>query len=175
MRTIVVVGAGTMGRTHIKAYQSMEQVHLKAVVELDREKAMRAAGEDTAIYPTLEEAVQAEGHFDIIDVCLPTYLHEVFVKKAADFGAHVICEKPLALQAQVAKELIAYCESRQVKLFVGHVVRFFPEYQQAKRLIGEAAHEQVGVVHTSRRSSHPKGWDGWYTDSEKKAEVSRLI
>jgi UDP-N-acetylglucosamine 3-dehydrogenase len=62
------------------------------------------------------------GQVDIVDVCLPTYLHKTYVKKAADVGKHVICEKPLARTLDDAREMIEYCRVKNVRLFVGHAI-----------------------------------------------------
>jgi predicted dehydrogenase len=104
---------------------------------------------------------------EIVDICLPTYLHKDFVKKVADLGKHIICEKPLARSLVDAREMIDYCKEKNVQLFVGHVLRFFPEYVRAKELVDSEKLGPIGVVRTSRGGIFPTGWNDWYADYQK--------
>ncbi len=63
--------------------------------------------------------------------------------------------------------MIAYCEQKEVSLYVGHVVRFFPEYQKAKQAIDEGAIGQVGVVRTTRGGSYPVATEDWYANTDR--------
>ena len=58
---------------------------------------------------------------------------------AAAAGKHIICEKPLARTLAQAQDMIRVCRAAGVKLFVAHVVRFFPEYALAKAQIDQRA------------------------------------
>ncbi len=103
-------------------------------------------------------------HIDIVDVCVPTFLHKSYVMKAADAGKHVICEKPLARSLEDAREMLDYCREKDVRLFVGHVLRFFPEYREAKALVDQGAIGDVAVVRTTRGGGFPMAWNNWYAD-----------
>ncbi|MEH7246796.1 Gfo/Idh/MocA family oxidoreductase [Neobacillus niacini] len=172
MQKILLIGAGTMGMEHANSYYSMEDVHLVGIVDLRREQAEQIIGEyDTKIFQTLEEAVNALEHIDVIDICVPTFLHKEYVHKAADYGIDVICEKPLAYTLEDAREMIEYCENKDVKLFVGHVVRFFPQYAKVHDLVSNGTIGDIGVVRTKRGGNFPAGWRDWYADHTKSGGV----
>lgn len=171
-QNILLIGAGTMGTAHANSYYSMEDVHVVGVVDLRTEHAKQMVGEkDTQIFSTIEEAVETLKHIDVIDICVPTFLHKEYVKKAADYGIHIICEKPLAYTLEDAREMINYCEEKQVKLFVGHVVRFFPQYSKVRNLVSNGAIGEIGVVRTKRGGNFPIGNDDWYADYAKSGGV----
>src|SRR4051812_44184684 len=125
---VLVIGAGTMGGVHAEAYAAMDNVKLVGIVDIQKEKVDTLAKKlNTKAYGSYEEAMELLQQVDIVDVCLPTYLHKTYVCKAAYSGKHVICEKPLARNLEDAREMIDTCKQNNVKLFVGHVLRFFPE------------------------------------------------
>lgn len=172
MFSVLVIGAGTMGKVHFHAYEKMDNVSVAGIVDYREEKARALAGEKTTAFASLEEAIRAAGKIDVIDVCLPTYLHKEFVKKAADLGKDVICEKPLARNLEDAQEMIDYCREKKVRLFVGHVVRFFPEYRRAKQVADSGEIGKIGVVRTRRGGVFPTGWNDWYAEIDKSGGVA---
>jgi predicted dehydrogenase len=166
MIRVVVVGLGTMGLTHINGFARMKDVELAGVVDTNQILA-KEIGEkyDTQGFTDLQEASAAlEGGIDVVSICLPTHMHVKMVKKAADIGAHVICEKPLARSLNDAREIIEYCHEKNVRLFVGHVVRFFPEYVKVKELLEQGKIGKVGVVRTSRGGAFPRASEDWYAN-----------
>ncbi|MFM9278223.1 Gfo/Idh/MocA family protein [Paenibacillus jiagnxiensis] len=165
MIKVLLIGAGTMGSTHAQAYEQMEGVQVAGVVDIQAERAQSLADEVHArAFASYEEAISALDDVDVVDVCLPTYLHKRYVLQAAQAGKHVICEKPLARHLADAEEMIAVCKQHGVKLFVGHVLRFFPEYAQARTVIEAGDLGEIGVVRTSRGGTFPRAWNNWYAD-----------
>nr|WP_275580694.1 Gfo/Idh/MocA family oxidoreductase [Aquibacillus albus] len=161
----MVIGAGTMGSTHANAYSKMKDVHLAGIVGVNYSKASQLAETlGTKAFHTYEEAVKELDAIDAVSICLPTPLHKEYVKKVADNGSHVICEKPLARSLSDARDMISYCKEKGVKLFAGHVVRFFPEYVQAKQLIAENKIGNPAVVRTTRGGGFPNASNDWYAN-----------
>ena len=78
-------------------------------------------------YASYEELVSAED-VEVVDVCLPTAFHRDLALRAAGEGRHVILEKPIARTMEDAQEIVEAFSGDGPRLFVGHVVRFFPEY-----------------------------------------------
>lgn len=170
---VLVIGAGSMGSTHAAAYAAMDNVKLAGIVDIQTEKkAALAERLGTSVYATYEEAMRSLDRVDVVDVCLPTPLHKAYVIKAADDGKHVICEKPLARNLDDARHMIDYCKEKNVRLFVGQVLRFFPEYKEAKRQLDQGAIGDAAVVRTSRIGPLPQAWNHWYADVQKSGGVA---
>src|SRR5829696_6058977 len=101
---------------------------------------------------------------EVVDICLPTAFHSDLAVRAAGEARHVILEKPIARTIEDAQEILdSFCGDGP-RLFVGHVVRFFPEYVGIKEKIDAGDLGTVGVVRTSRRSPFLLGWNDWYAD-----------
>ncbi|MED4570284.1 Gfo/Idh/MocA family oxidoreductase [Brevibacillus agri] len=165
MHHVLVIGAGTMGTVHARSYAAMENVELVGIVDIRAERGRELVAETkTEWFASYEEAMEKLARVDIIDVCLPTYLHKTYVQKAADAGKHIICEKPLARNKEEAESIVDYCREKNVKLFVGHVLRFFPEYEKSRQLVQDGAIGNVGVARTFRGGIFPTAWNDWYAD-----------
>jgi predicted dehydrogenase len=82
------------------------------------------------------EALLADSEVDFVYLPLPNHLHLEYIKKAADAGKPVICEKPLCLNAREAVEAAAYCRKKQIPLMEAFMYRFHPQWVQAKELAG---------------------------------------
>jgi predicted dehydrogenase len=160
-----IAGVGFMGTVHAEAWAATDAELMGCCAETAQEAAGLARTYRTHVYPdyaTLLDAV------DVIDICTPTHLHHEMVLQAAAAGRHIVCEKPLARTVEQAQEMIRVCRAAGVKLFVAHVVRFFPEYALAKAQIDQGKIGQPAVVRLSRGSYRPKKPSGnWFLDVEK--------
>ncbi len=168
MINVALIGCGTMGRSHAYSYQHIDNADLVAVCDIDKEKAQRIAEINTSrIYSSLEEMLENE-NVDMVDICLPTYMHKTYALIAMKAKKHVFCEKPIALNLEDAYEMVRTSEEEGVKFTVGHVVRYFPAYKSAVEAVEK---EKIGVprlIRTTRNQGFPKwSWEGWYLDYEK--------
>jgi predicted dehydrogenase len=166
MKNIGLVGLGFIGKTHLKAYHSIENGQVTAI-------CTRSEVKDPDITSHYKGSIVAEfddllrvKEIDIIDICLPTYLHEEYIIKAANAGKHIICEKPLTLTVESAHRIINEVNKNQVKLFVGQVLRFWPEYQVIKSYSQIDKLIDIDIVHAKRLSQAPK-WSEWFQYPEK--------
>jgi predicted dehydrogenase len=155
---VAVLGCGGMGGVHADIYAKLADVHLTSVCDLRIETAENVAARTGATAYGSFDRMLEEAEFDVVSIALPTYLHKEFTIKAAKARKHIICEKPIALTAEDAKEMIAVCEENGVRLFVGHVVRFFPEYANMKEALDSGKLGRPGVAHASRIGGHPGRW-----------------
>lgn len=162
---VAVIGCGSMGSVHANSYAKMAQVELVGVCDINEQAAQKLA-DRTGSKPYYSfEALIAEANPDVISICLPTPMHKEYVLKTAEAGKHVICEKPLAPSLEDAREMIDACEQKGVRLFVGHVVRFFPDFKDLSNKIAANVIGKVGVAHTKRSGSHPGLARDWYKHS----------
>jgi len=105
---------------------------------------------------------------DLVDICTPTSEHRSMVLQAAAGRKHVICEKPIALTVQDAQAMIDACTQSGVRLFIGMVVRFFPQYRLAKELVDQGRVGQLGVLRLKRVAYPPsKPVDNWFVDETR--------
>jgi UDP-N-acetylglucosamine 3-dehydrogenase len=159
-----VVGAGFIGAVHLSAYANMPEVEVVGVADaLPETAASGAAIVGARPYRSYEELVAAED-VEVVDICLPTAYHRDLALKAARDGKHVIVEKPLARNLEDAEAILEAFSGDGPRLFVGHVVRFFPEYARIKAMIDAGELGTVGAARTSRRSPFLTGWNDWYAD-----------
>jgi UDP-N-acetylglucosamine 3-dehydrogenase len=159
-----LVGAGFMGGVHLSAYTGIPEVEVVGVADARAEAAIAGAEMVGARpYASYEELVAAED-VEVIDVCLPTAFHRDLAVRAAGEGRHVILEKPIARTMEDAQQILDAFSGDGPRLFVGHVVRFFPEYVGIKEKIDAGDLGTVGMVRTSRRSPFLLGWNDWYAD-----------
>ena len=105
MKKVALIGAGTMGRTHCNAYLSIEDAKLVAVCDINEEKANMLCEKHGAKSYTDYETMISNEEFDILDICLPTYLHSKYAIDAMKRGKNVFCEKPIALTLEEAEEM----------------------------------------------------------------------
>jgi predicted dehydrogenase len=85
------------------------------------------------------EALLADADVEAVYVPLPNHLHAEWTMRAAAAGKHVLCEKPLAMSAAEAGEMIAACERAGVMLMEAFMYRLHPMWQRARELVDSGA------------------------------------
>ena len=121
-----LVGAGRMGRTHLRALASSEAVRIVAVAEVDEVGRKTAAAEyGLESYSTLEELI-AHASIDGVLVASPTDTHAFVVEAAVRANLPVLCEKPCGSSPEEARHLAQVVETQGAQLQVGYWRRFVP-------------------------------------------------
>lgn len=168
MVRIALVGCGTMGRIHASGYQAIANAQPVAFCDLSAEKAQVPASTHGATVYTDFDGMLREADFDVLDVCLPTYLHRDYAVAGMRAGKHVFCEKPIARSEEAALDMLAAAKAYGVKFSVGHVLRFFPNYAHAAGLAAAGRLGTPRLIRTVRNQAFPAwSWEGWYQDYEK--------
>ena len=164
---IGVIGAGFMGDVHLACWEDIESTAIAGIVEKEGDRRKEAV-EDYGVdgFSSLEELFAAKD-VDAIDICVPTPYHVELVKKSLEGVGSVICEKPVARTLSGAREIKQLTRKREADVYVGHVLRFFPEYVRIRDRILDGAVGKVGVVRTFRGGAPPATRAGWYMDLEK--------
>jgi len=101
----------------------------------------------------------------MVDVCLPTYLHEPAVVAAAEAGKHVLCEKPVALSLAQVERMRSAVASAGVQAMVAQVIRFWPGYLMIRDMIERGELGKLLAVHAGRLG-RLAGWTTWYAKPE---------
>ncbi|MFK7694338.1 Gfo/Idh/MocA family protein [Paenibacillus sp. HJGM_3] len=168
---VAVVGSGGMGRIHAHAYTRMAGVELVGVCDIEFALAEELArNTNSRAFPSFEALVEAVSP-EAVSLTLPSHLHKEYAIKAAERGIHVISEKPISLSLEDAEAVIQSCEKHGVKLFVGHVVRFFPDYVQMKNAVEAGKLGTIGVAHFKRIGGHPGNVRPWFKEEDKSGGV----
>src|SRR5690349_11645560 len=94
-----------MGRMHANVYGLLDNAKLVAVADKNPEAAKKLSAEHGGkTYSSMEDMLKGE-QLDVVDICLPTYLHRDYSVEALESGKHVFCEKPMALTVEEAEEM----------------------------------------------------------------------
>ena len=163
-----VLGSGAMARTHLRAWRALD---LPWVGVCDRNlEAATALGQSygAEVYHDAAKLIQ---DCDVVDICLPTFLHRELTEQAAQAGRHVICEKPLALTTEDGAAMIQACEAAGVRLFVAMVLRFFPQYRAAAAQVRAGAIGDLQVLRLKRVGFAPHGGQSWFADDARSGGV----
>lgn len=97
---------------------------------------------------------------DVVCIVLPNSMHEEFTIRGARAGKHVLCEKPMSLTSDEAREMIAECESAKVKLAIAYRCQFEPHHQECIRIAQEKQFGQIRQIDASfgfRIGDYPYG------------------
>jgi len=119
-----VIGVGYLGRFHAQKYAQLAGSRLVAVVDADRETATRVGAELNVEAVTDYRAVV--DRVDAVSIAVPTPLHHTVGSAFLERGVHVLIEKPIAVTADEARDLITRARDKRCVLQVGHLERFNP-------------------------------------------------
>lgn len=133
MLKIGVLGAGHLGKIHIRLIQQIEAYELVGFYDPNPESA-KAVSEEFKIesYATIEELIE---QVDVIDIVTPTLSHYDCAVKALRQSKHLFIEKPITNTVEEARKLIGLAEEADVKVQVGHVERFNPAFTATRPFI----------------------------------------
>ena len=130
-----LVGVGGMGGCHFYNYEKVENAELVAVCDVRTDVAKQKVGKrNIKIYKNLDRMLK-NNELDMIDICTPSYMHKDMAIKLLKKGYHVLCEKPMTLNAKDAKKVLDVAEQSDKNFMVAHVVRFMTPYMYLKSVI----------------------------------------
>jgi predicted dehydrogenase len=173
MPRIGIVGMGGMGWFHASRYFQIPGAELVAIADirperLEAKNAVQINIENQASPPDVSALVRyAEGSrliedadVDIVDICLPSFLHAEYTIKALRAGRHVLCEKPMALNVQDANAMLEAARQADRKLMIAQCIRFWPEYRFLRQTMQAGTLGKLLSLHMQRVGGRPNGW-GW--------------
>jgi predicted dehydrogenase len=128
-----VVGAGHLGKIHLRLLQQSEMYELSGFYDADPSTRENIADEfGYRAFDTVKELIDA---CDMVDVVTPTVFHFETAKKIITSGKHLFIEKPITQTVAEAEELIRLSKKHNVQGQVGHVERFNPAFMAVNHLI----------------------------------------
>ncbi len=179
---IGIIGIGFMGSTHYHIHKANRKAEVVAIADVDRRKLegdwSSIVGNiggfdndniDLSTVKTYDDAMNliADPDIDMVDICVPTFLHKKYAVAALKVNKHVHLEKPIARNLSEAKEIIAVAEKTKSFFSVGMCIRFWPEYRYAWELYKS---NKIGklVSATFKRISPSiagNAWEDWFMNS----------
>ena len=163
---VAIAGTGFIGRVHAHAVRvaGARLVAVAASSPESAERAARALGAERA--EASAEAMAAADDIDVLHICTPNHLHEPLALAALASGKHVVCEKPLALDAAGAARMEAAATAAGRVLAVPYVYRFHPTVRHARAMIAAGDIGPIRLLH----GSYQQDWlaspddDSWRVD-----------
>lgn len=152
---IAILGAGFMGGTHARAYHAMPDVEVAAINATSSKRAEPLAQELGTSWTADLDSILNDASIDAVDICLPTPQHLEATEAALQAGKHVLLEKPLSLTMADAEKIVAAAEQSDRVVMIAHVLRFWPEYVELKRIIDSGELGKPIYVNAVRRQPAP--------------------
>lgn len=148
-----VLGAGHLGKIHLKLINQSDKYTLVGFYDPDEKTAKKIVAEfGYQYFDTIEALIDA---VDVVDIVTPTLSHYQCAVQAIKKGKHVFLEKPITNTIEEAENLITLAKEYQVKGQVGHVERFNPAFLSVKDKI-----ENPMFIETHRLAEfNPRGTD----------------
>ena len=180
---IGIIGIGFMGSTHFHIHQANPKADVVAIADVDKDKregnwskiignigGFNNDNVDLSSVKTYEDGMDliADPNVEMVDICVPTFLHKKYAIAALKAGKHVHLEKPIALNVEDAKEIIETAKETDKLFSVGLCVRFWPEYRHAWELYKSGKIGKLVSATFKRISPNISGnaWENWFMNSE---------
>lgn len=145
-----ILSTANIARTEvIPAIKRADNAELVGIASRD-EKVYRIAKEFDIpkAFVSYEELLK-DDDIDAVYIPLPNHLHKEWVEKAAHYGKHVLCEKPVALTVAETIDMINTCAKSNVKLMEAFMYQFHPQHERVRELISEGAIGEVKLFKSS--------------------------
>jgi predicted dehydrogenase len=145
-----LIGGGGIADAHIRGFREhADRIVATAVADVSAETLARRSAELEAV-PFADYAdLIRDADIDAVDICLPHHLHQDAIVRAADAGKHILCEKPLCLTHEEAREVLAAVRRNGVTLMCAHNQLFLPAVAKARELLDAGAIGKVYEVRTT--------------------------
>ncbi len=165
---IAIQGSGIIARYHARACKAIPDVELVAAANWRPESLARFAKEWEIPRTTTSFAeLAADREIDAVIVGVPNYLHKDETIRMLRAGKHVLIEKPMAMNAAEAEEIVDVARTTGRLLMVGHMWRFDNEVSWLRNVIAQGT---LGdIVRTKGYAIHPPGFGpkGWFNERAK--------
>lgn len=164
-----VIGLG-MGRGHIEGYNSHPQAQTVAIADPNTER-LAEFGAKYNIAPEHRyadaEVMLKKEKLDIVSIATPNKFHHPLALAAFKAGCHVLCEKPMAMNADQGRQMLAAAKKAKRRLMINFSYRFRPASMDLKRQVDSGVLGNVYFARTvwHRRRGMP-GFGGWFGQKE---------
>jgi len=158
-----VIGLG-MGRGHVNGYQQHPRAEVVAVADMDVER-LKTVGDQYGVasrYLSAEEMLRTE-ELDVVSVATPNKFHMPLTVAALEAGCHVLCEKPMAMNAAEARLMVEAAAKAGKRLMIDFSFRFTDQSWALKQAVDDGILGEVYFARTvwHRRRGMPR-FGGWF-------------
>lgn len=174
-----VIGLGSMGSTHLDIYSQISEVEVVALADPNKNRldgSSRAEGNISGQAQGSVAGVEAKKYLDgmdliddpdieLVDICVGTNLHFVFVEAALAKGKHVLVEKPLARTYDEAKKIVELALNSSTNIMSAMCLRYWPAWVWLKKVIDNKEYGECLSLACKRQTSHPPGT--FYSNDEE--------
>ncbi len=167
-----IVGLGFMAATHLKAYRQIDGYRIATLcnpsgrnLDGDFSKVVGNVGSTEPLKLDMSQVkasrsfteMLADPAVQLVDICAPTHTHPELAIAALRAGKHVLCEKPLARTAELAREIAGAAGKANAFLMPAMCLRFSPEWAWVKKAVEEKTYGRC-LAARFRRVAQPPGW-----------------
>ncbi|MFB9121417.1 Gfo/Idh/MocA family protein [Bergeyella porcorum] len=128
-----LVGAGHLGKIHLKLLNQSDKYELVGFYDADAENGKKLEAE--LGYKYFENFEELLAQIEVLDIVTPTLYHHHYALKAIENGKHFFIEKPVTQTLEQAQDILEQCEKYGIKAQVGHVERYNPAFIATKDYI----------------------------------------
>ena len=135
-----IIGASFAREAYLPALKTIDDAELIAIASARLSSAQSAADQFNIphVYDDWQRMI-AEHEFDLVCIATPTVFHAPMTLAALKAGAHVLCEKPMAMNRDESAEMLEEAEAQNKLHIIGHELRFNPNRRKIKSLIDGGA------------------------------------
>ncbi len=181
---IGIIGLGFMGTTHYGIHLVNPEAQIVAVADID---AVKLTGDISAVCGNIGTRDSNQLDFsgiktysngldlindpevEMVDICVPTFLHKEFAMAAIKAGKHVFLEKPMARSIAEVEEIAAAAKASGKNFNVGMCVRAWPEYYDARTRFQAGEFGKLRSAGFRRYSPSVDGnsWENWFMNEQR--------
>lgn len=166
-----VIGLGSMGSTHLDIYSQISEVEVVAVADPKKNRLDGSSKAEGNISGQAQGSVvgfEAKKYLDgmdliddpdieLVDICVGTNLHFIFVEAALAKGKHVLVEKPLARTYDEAKKIVELALNSSTNIMSAMCLRYWPAWVWLKKVIDNKQYGRCLSLTCKRQTTHPPG------------------
>lgn len=172
MLKVAIVGCGGISRSHLNSWKMIPEAKIVGACDIREEKYQVFVDETGCNGYTDFSTMLRKEKPDIVDICLPTYLHADFAVKALKHGCHVLTEKPISLKMRDVDRVYNAARKANRRVMVAQVLRFWREYMVLADAYKTGRYGRLLSGAMLRLGNMPKwSWDNWMRDPERSGLV----
>lgn len=162
-----LLGGGAMAQIHAASLCTSRLGQLVAVAADEVSEEVAALAKHAGATTMTVRALVEDSGIDALVIATPTDTHEELACYALKAGLDVFCEKPISRSVEEGVRIAEAAMANSGKVAVGHVVRYFPEYREAKEMIESGTLGRTAMVRLSRLNASPASVRPWYGEESR--------